>query len=216
MFKKTLTSIWLFLTIRVTPPGYRHKNPPQWTVNDVHVIRNTSCCFALSLPTRLSRACNGIRDSQPSARWYVLEAPLSPRSWHLPRSALSEGLVALSSYPAMQAIPGLLPLFLSLPAVTRLVSCLLGKVTDILSSSGLALSRVEGLCVWKRGTWNKGLLLVLASLLPCSFFWVHFKVYSEDLQDLREGRSPTGTINEWEEFSYTNRKSDLQTTIHVQ
>lgn len=110
----------------------------------------------------------------------------------------------------MQLIPGLPSLSVSLLS-RGLVSCLLGKVTDILSSSGLALSRVEGLCAWKRGDVEQRFIVGSCSLFPCSFFWVHFTVCSEDLQDLRwEGGHQQGQSMEWEEFSYTNRKSDLR------
>lgn len=162
--------------------------------------------------TRLSRACNGIRDSNHPRSWYVLETRLSPRSWHLPRAPL-EGLVA-SSLPILrcrqfQGLPSPLRVFL----LSRgLVSCLLGKVTDILSSSGLALSRVEGLCVWKRGDVEQRFIVGSCSLLPCSFsgFTSRSTLKERSAGLTLGGGSPAGTINGMEEFSYTNRKSDLR------
>ena len=71
---------------------------------------------------------------------------------------------------------------LSVSLLTQgLVSCLLGEVPDSLSSSGLALSSVEGLCMWRRGDVEQRFIIGSCSLFPCSFFWVHFKVCSEDL-----------------------------------
>ena len=77
-----------------------------------------------------------------------------------------------------------------------MVSCLLGKVPDILSSSGLALSRVEGLCVWRRGDMEQRFIVGSCSLFPCSFFWVHFKFCSEVCRTSGE-REVTNRDDQW-------------------
>lgn len=59
----------------------------------------------------------------------------------------------------------------------------------------------RGLCVWKRGDVEQRFIVGSCSLLPCSFFWVHFKVYSEDLQDLRWEEVPNRD-NQWNGKSF--------------
>lgn len=104
----------------------------------------------------------------------------------------------------MQAIPGLPSLSVSLLS-RGLVSCLLGKVTDILSSSGLALSRVRDLCVGKRGDVEQRFIVGSCST-PAPFLGSLQGLLLKICRTYGEGGHQQGQSMEWKSFPTLTEK----------
>lgn len=107
----------------------------------------------------------GYADSQPSARWYVLEAPLSITGAGIFPEAPLEGWWHLPPHPAMQAISRA-ALSLSLPAVTR-AGVLLSLARSLTSCPARACPLQGGgsVCVEVGTQWGLLLAPALYSLL---------------------------------------------------